>query len=177
MKQKIIAGISLLATVVFLSGLGILAFANPATGTDPLVTRSFLLDVFKPQVLAEASRMEQDLIDRLNVQIAELESRLQATQGTSGSASPGPADVFTVVTLRRNQSLTCSVGTEIMLRVGSANGAGTAPALVNYTTGAAHSAGSALVINNMYLVTIEGNGIQATADNTRVLVRGSYRIT
>jgi hypothetical protein len=64
-----------------------------------------------------------------------------------------------------------------MLRIGTANGFGSAPALVNYTDGATLAAGTALTTNHMYLVTIEGNGVRATADTVRVLVRGSYKIT
>ena len=152
-----------------------MAFATPWTPEDPLVSLSYLTDVFRPQVSSDIERAGQDLTQEFDARIAEIETRFQASQG--GSASPGPADAFTVVTLRNGQSLTCSVGVEIMLRIGTANGFGTAPALVNYTTGATLSSGSALVINNMYLVTIEGNGISATADTVRVLVRGSYTIT
>jgi len=176
MKNKIIVGIVVLAAVVLVSGASILAFANPGTEVDPLITLSYLTDVFKPQVTEEMQKTEQDLIESFESRIAALEARLQAGQGGT-SVSPGPADVFTVVTLRRGQSLTCSVGVEIMLRVGTASGFGSVPALVNSTTGTTLSAGTALTINNMYLVTIDGNGVTATADTVRLLARGNYRIT
>ena len=176
MKRKIIISIVVLAAVTLISGASIMAYATPGTPDDPLISLSYLIDIFRPQVTSDIDRAGQELSQEINARIAELEAQLQANQNSSPPASPGPADVFTVVTLRRNQSLTCSVGTEIMLRIGSANGTGTAPALVNYTAGTTLSAGSALTFNNMYLVTIEGNGLRATADNVRVLVRGSYRI-
>ena len=175
MKRKIVIGVVVLAVVTMISGASLMAFATPGTPDDPLISLSYLTDIFRPQVSSDIERAGQDLTQELDAHIADLEERFQASQGSS--ASSGPADAFTVVTLRNGQSLTCSVGVEIMLRIGTANGFGTAPALINYTTGATLSSGSALTINNMYLVTIEGNGIRATADTVRVLVRGSYTIT
>ena len=176
MKNKIIIGIVVIAAVTLVSGASILALANPGSQTDPFITLSYLTDVFRPQVMTEVKNTEQDMIKKFEARIAELESQLQTNTGGSSAAGTS-ADSFQVVTLSRGQSLTCSVGVEIMLRIGTAEGTGSAPALVNYTSGTTLSAGTALTANHMYLVTIEGNGIKATADSVRVLVRGSYRIT
>ena len=175
MKKKIIVGIVVLAAVALISGASILAIATPGSQTDPFITLSYLTDVFKPKVMDDVKTTEQEMTQRFNTRITALESQLQANPGGSGSTVTDAADTFQVVTLRRGQSLTCSVGAEIMLRIGTAEGFGTAPALVNYTTGNTLSSGTALTANNMYLVTIEGNGIKATADSVRVLVRGSYK--
>ena len=177
MKRRIFAGIAFLAVVAFVSGLSILAFAAPATKEDPLVTLSYLNEVFKAEVMNEIKKTEQEMTQKFDSRISALESQLQSGQGGSVTLVPGGADVFSVVTLSNGQSLTCSVGVEIMLRVGTATGFGTAPALVDYTSGSALSSGSALTANHMYLVTLEGNGIRATADTVRVLARGSYKIT
>jgi len=177
MKRRIIVGIVVLATVALISGASLMAFATPGTQTDPFITLSYLTDVFKPQIMAEVGKTEQDLKASFDARIAALEEQLDSSQSGSNPTTPGSADVFSVVTLRNGQSLTCSVGTEIMLRIGTANGAGSAPALVNYTSGTTLAAGSALTTNNMYLVTIEGNGIKATAETVRVLVRGDYKIS
>ena len=150
--------------------------ASPGTQEDPFITLNYLNNNFRPQIMDEVRGIEQELSSAIDAKIAELEARLQSGQGTS-SQTPGSADRFSVVTLSRGQTLTCSVGAEIMLRIGSATGVGSAPALVNYTDGEALSAGTALTANHMYLVTIEGNGVRATADTVRVLVRGSYRIS
>ena len=176
MKSKIIIGVVLLAAVTLISGASILAFASPGTQSDPFITLSYLTDVFKPQVMVEVNRTGAELQQSFDARIAALESQLQTNQNSANSA-PDPTDVFSVVTLSRGQSLTCSVGTEIMLRIGSATGFGTAPAIVDYTEGEALASGSALTPNHMYLVTIEGNGIRAAADTVRVLVRGTYSIS
>jgi len=177
MKQKIIIGIVVLAAVVLVSGVSILAFASPGTQTDPFITLSFLNDIFRPQIMSEVRAAEQEMTQRFNARIAQLEAQLSGSTGGSGGAASGPADRFHVVTLNRGQTLSCSVGAEIMLRVGSATGVGSAPALVNYTTGETLSSGSALVANNMYLVTIDGNGVRAASDTVRVLVRGNYSVS
>ena len=176
MKNKIITGIAVLAAVALISGASILAFAASGSQTDPLVSLSYLTDIFKPQIMNEVKQVEQELTQEFESRIALLESQLQSNQGSSPSA-PDSADVFSVVTLSKGQALTCSVGTEIMLRIGTATGSGSAPALVNYTKGETLSSGSSLTVNNMYLITIEGNGIKATADLVRVLVRGNYKIS
>ena len=178
MKQKIITGIAFLATVALISGATYLAVASPGSESDPFITRSYLNDIFKPQFMNDVKTIEQEMTQKFNTRIAELEAQLASGGGGgSGQTVLGDTEKFRVVTLNRNQTLTCSVGTEIMLRIGTANGQGSVPALVNYTSGSTLSSGNALVTNNMYLVTIEGNGLRATADTVWVLVRGTYKIT
>ena len=174
MKQKLIISLVVIAAILLISGASILA-ATPGTTQDPVVTLSYLTNIFRPAVMNDVRTAEQEMVQRFETRIAELESRIQA--GGTGQTTVGTADRFHVVTLSRNQTLTSSVGTEIMLRVGTADAVGTAPALVNYTTGATLSSGSGLTTNHMYLVTIEGNGIRATAETVRVLVRGVYTIS
>jgi len=177
MKRKLIIGIVVLAAVVMVSGASILAFATPGSQTDPFITLSYLTNVFRPGVLDSVRETEQEMTSRFNARIAELEAGLQANPGGSSTAGTGVSESFQVITLSRGQTISCSVGAEILLRIGSAEGRGSAPALVNYTTGNTLSAGSALTTNHMYLVTIEGNGISATADTVRVLVRGNFSIS
>ena len=176
MRGKIITGIVVLAAIALISGATILAMASPGTQEDPFVTLSYLTNNFRPQIIDEVKATEQELSRTFDAKIAELETRLQGSQGGS-TQMPSSADMFSVVTLSNGQSLTCSVGVEIMLRIGTATGFGSTPALVDYTSGEAMSPGAGLTTNHMYLVTIEGNGIKATADTVRVLVRGNYTIS
>ena len=164
-----------LAAIALISGASIVAFASPGSQSDPFITLSYLMDKFKPQIMDEVGKTEQELTQKFNERADALESEFKNSQ--VGSAAPNAADTFSVVTLRKNQSLTCSVGAEVMLRVGTATGFGTAPALVNTTSGATLSSGSNLATNNMYLVTLEGNGVKATSDTVRVLIRGSYKLS
>jgi hypothetical protein len=96
---------------------------------------------------------------------------------TSGGVSTTDSG-FSVISLTSGQTLTCSVGTEIMLRIGSVSSAGSSsPRLIDETTGSSvTSSGTALTKNHMYMVTIQGNGITATS-SAKVLIRGSYTIS
>ena len=176
MKSNITAGIFLLVAIMLISGAAMLAMAAPGTQDDPVITLDYLDNKFKPDIMIEVEAIGQKLIQDFDQKLENLEGRLQSN-ASNDTTSPNEADRFSVVTLSNGQILTCSVGTEIMLRVGAANGRGADPALVNYTSGQTLTAGTALTQNNMYLVTIENNGITATNNLVRVLVRGEYLIS
>ena len=175
MKQKLAAGIVFLAVAALISGASMLASASPGTASDPFITLSYLTDVFKPQLMGEVKTIEQEITQSFNTRISEIVAQIGSGQGSSPAASE-PAG-FSVVTLSRGQTLVCSIGVEVMLRIGTATVTGSTPGLIDYTTGAALASGSSLTTNHMYLVTIEGNGLTATADTVRVLVRGDYRVS
>ena len=175
MKPKIAAAILVVAAIALVSGANLLAFASPGTQADPFVTLSYLTDIFRPQVMSDVNKAGQELTQEFDERIAELEAQLEANRAGTAPAATA-ADKFSVITLSRGQQMTCSVGTEIMLRIGTATGSGSAPALVDYTDGDTLTTGDPLITNHMYLVTIEGNGIRATADTVRVLVRGTYKV-
>ena len=175
MKNKIAVSLVVIAAIILVSGASILATAAPGTQNDPFITLSYLTNIFRPSVMTEVRATEQEMINRFESRISELEA--QVSSGATGQTGISNADRFHVVTLTRGQRLSASVGTEIMLRIGTATAAGSAPALVNYTTGTTLASGNSLTANHMHLVTIEGNGITATADTVRILVRGVYTIS
>ena len=155
-----------LRTLVLLAICGVLnatvSFAAEAgTDQDPLVTLSYLNETFLNNVL---SRVDEKIADR-NAQLS------QQTGGGGTSAN------FSVVTLTSGQVLTGGVGCEVMLRVGTAVcTASSAPGLIDETTAGTLNNGGALVQNHLYMMTIEGRGVKATAATTKLLVRGSYTI-
>ena len=155
-KKKAIIAVSVLLAVLLVAGITAVAVTSYGTQSDPLVTLSYLNGTAKTEIMAEVDKAIQEAKTELG----------------------GGSSEFTVVTLSSGQKITCSAGTEIMLRVGSAKSAGaSSPTLVDSTTGEAVSgAGTDLVKNHMYLVTIKDNGITATAATTKVLVRGSYTV-
>lgn len=133
--------------------------AEAGSDRDPLVTLSYLNDTFFSQIM---QRVDQKIADR-NGQLNQ--------QGGSVSSS------FAVVTLSQGQTLTGDIGCEILLRVGSAVCVSPSdPGLIDETTAASLSNGGALAQNHLYMMTIEGRGIQASSATVKVLVRGSYTI-
>ena len=90
---------------------------------------------------------------------------------------------FAVVTLSKGQVLTGDIGCEVMLRVGTASCVSPSnPGLIDETTAASLNNGGALAANvpadvlELYMMTIEGRGVKAGSDTTKLLVRGSYTI-
>ena len=131
---------------------------------DPLVTLSYLNDTFLGEIL---NKVDEKIAAR-NSQIVQ---QLGGTMGSSTSST------FTVVTLTSGQVLTGEIGCEVMIRVGAAVCvASSSPGLIDETTAGTLNNGGALAQNHLYMMTIEGRGVKATAATTKLLVRGSYSI-
>lgn len=141
------------------------AAAEAGSSGDPLVTLSYLNETFLNTIL---QRVDQKIAAR-NSQIAQ-QAGVSVSGGTSAS--------FTVVTLSSGQTLTGDIGCEVMLRVGSAVCVSpSAPGLIDETTALTLNNSGALSQNHLYMMTIEGRGVKATAATTKLLVRGSYTLS
>ncbi len=156
MSKKRIILIVLCAVLALALGFSVFAATSYGSEDDPLITKSYLTKILLPQ-------LQEDFQEELDAAVAEIER--------DGSGE------FTVITLSKGQTVNCGVGCEVMLRIGSAEAVGdTAPAMVNTTTAESIFKGYKLEVNNLYLVTIEGNGFKATANNTKLLIKGDYKI-
>ncbi len=175
-KKKLLITLGVIVAVAFISGVSILAATSFGTTSDPLVTLSYLNQRLKPQIMAEVSAeisaAQASQQPALEARVNEFKASVDAKLGGSTAESAG----FTLVTLSKNQTVTCSVGTELLLRIGTATATGSAPALVDSTTGGTLSSGGALSTNHMYMVTIQGNGFKATANTVKILIRGTYTV-
>lgn len=140
--------------------------AEAGSSGDPLVTLSYLNETFLNTIL---QRVDQKIADRNGQIVRQLGGQ---TAGGTGSAA-----TFTVVTLSSGQTLTGDIGCEVMLRVGSATCVSpSTPGLIDETTAGTLNNGAALAQNHLYMMTIEGRGVKATAATTKLLVRGTYTI-
>ena len=149
---------------VMLNATVTVAGAVAGGSDDPLVTLSYLNDTFLGEIL---NKVDEKIAAR-NSQIVQ---QLGGTMGSSTSST------FTVVTLTSGQVLTGEIGCEVMLRVGAAVCvASSSPGLIDETTAGTLNNGGALAQNHLYMMTIEGRGVKATAATTNLLVRGSYSI-
>ena len=145
--------------------LTVSAAAEAGSSGDPLVTLSYLNETFLPSIL----RKVDDKITDRNATI------LRQLGGGSGSGTA--SDTLAVVTLSKGQVLTGDIGCEVMLRVGTASCVSpSSPGLIDESSASALNNGGALVQNHLYMMTIEGRGVQATAATTKLLVRGTYTI-
>lgn len=150
-KIRIILCAVLAAAVV--TGISVAAATTYGTQNDPLITKSYLDDTLTPQLMKQ----------------------FEALLDASGSTENG---AFAVLTLTNGQTVKCGAGCEILLRVGTAAvEAGDTPGLVDTTDGTVLENGGVLTQNHLYMATIEGHGIRATAATVKVLVSGSYTIS
>ena len=158
--------------------------ATVGSSDDPLVTLSYLNEKFLPQVLESVDRkiaarnetVSKELSAQIKSDTAAFEKKYGSAVSSAG-ASSGTVDSFTVVTLSKGQTLYGNVGCEVMLRVGSAMCVATSsPGLVNETSGTVIVGGNALEKNNLYMMTVADRGVNATAEGTKLLVRGTYRV-
>lgn len=174
-STKILIGAVLLIVVALTAGITSLAVADSIYGSrsDPLVTKSYIDNVLTPAIMEEVDRLAAEKAQAL---LRDMDSKL-ASQ-SDGSAVLGESTVWEKVTLKKNQTLTCQYGTEIILRLGGAETYGPdSPRLIDETDGTPVSdAGKALTKNHLYFVSIVNNGIKATSDNTVVFIKGSYTL-
>lgn len=142
------------------------AAAEPGSAKDPLVTLSYLNDTYLNTIMEKVD--------------ARIRQRNAELLGQSGGTVSGASDSanFVLVTLSSGQTLTGSVGCEVLLRVGTAACvASSAPGLIDETTGGTLSGGSALAQNHLYMMTVENRGVKATAATVKLLVRGGYTVS
>lgn len=148
------------------TGIGILAAGTAGSADDPLITLSYLNDMFKADLMKDIDALIKTRGDEISAKV---------DTAITGSSGENAADAFKVVTLTGGQTLTLKEGSELLLREGTALVSGTA--LANTTTGEPAQAGTTALINNMYLATGSGSGIKAGAEAVKVLVRGAYTIS
>ena len=145
-------------TVTVASGVG--------TDDDPLVTLSYLKETFS-----------KDILKQVDEKIAERNSQIVKQLGSQSGVGEQSVAEFTVVTLSNGQTLVGDIGCEVLLRVGTAVCVSpSAPGLIDESSASVLNNSAALAQNHLYMMTIEGRGVKATANTTKLMVRGSYTI-
>lgn len=150
------------------------ALASGGGQDDPLVTLSYLNQTAIPQIVKQVEEKtaarQRELEQTFTGQIDQY--RQSAGQGGSaGSAS------YTLVTMSRGQVLLPEVGCELLLRVGTATvRSGGSPALIDLSDAGTVDSGASLTKNHLYMSTIAGRTVTATANTVKILVRGGYSI-
>ena len=175
-KTKFLIAIAVVLGIMLVSAVSIMAATSYGTQSDPLITRSYLMQIFRPEVISEVNgsvgTAQANLAATFSDSIRAINSKLD------GGGNASKTDVFSVVTLSSGQTVTCNAGTEIILRSGSASATGdTYPQLADTTDGTSLSSGSGLSVNHMYMITADGNGFKAEGDSTKILIRGDYTIS
>ena len=167
--------------VLALSGLLLCGLSVPASGagdaSDPLVTLSYLNDKFLPEVLLT---VREEVRARNETMLAELSKsgaagNASASRTSSASSSSSSNDGFFVaVTLRRGETAKRALGSDWLLRSGSAvcTAIGN-PGFADETDGTTLSSGMPLAANHLYLALEDGCGVTAGEDGTVLLLRSA----
>jgi len=164
-KTKIYVSIAVVAAIVLISGATFLATAAPADQSDPLVTRSYLTNFFKPKVVDPDIKAAGDALTiSFNKKVSEIEDEIGSIP------SPPPASLFNTVTLKENETLSFSAGSEIMLRTNTGTAQMTSGELINFASGSALLMNASLVKNYMYLAT--ENGVITATGAATIFIRG-----
>lgn len=203
-RKKLTAAISavFMSVLVF---VGVIAIASGyGTQDDPLVSLSYINSVFLPdvnkQVDARINQQTQALLGQVDAKISSyresMEEQIALVAADSAAVVSDPNVLATIassvagrvqnqtqssagfklVKLSQGQTMICSVGTEVLLRLGNATCVSSGnPGLIDATDATNLPGGSALKKNHMYLCTVDGRGVSAPGGAT-VLVRGAYSI-
>jgi len=103
-------------------------------------------------------------------------ARMSGDGAATGTTTTTSGSGWKLIQVSKGQTLSFSVGGEILLRIGSAVCyAPSSPGLINLTTGEVLEAGGNIATNHHYMVTVEGRGFKATSD-AKILVSGSYTV-
>lgn len=159
--------------------VGAAVAAGEGTQADPLITLSYLNQTAIPAVLEQvdgkAQAYQEELAGKLDQAIQQYTAEMEELVGDESAQQH--AATYTVVTLQKDQQLNMDIGCEVMLRIGTAQCVSASnPGLINTTSGSTLNNGSALEVNHLYMATIAGRSIKATANVTKVLVCGAYTI-
>ena len=155
------------------------AFSASAAGgdqTDPLVTLSYLTQVVPPELLEKVDEQvaanEKALTDKLNTAIDAYSKEMEQALGQGG----GESAAYVSVSLPAGKTLRPAAGSELLLRSGSSKvSAGSAPVLLDATSGVSLAVGGSLTANHLYVAPLDGAGITAASASV-LLVRGAYTI-
>lgn len=158
MKKKTTVIVMLAIVIAMLAGVAVYAVANYGSASDPLVTASYLRDVVQPTMMDQYQSALNSAVDTAETQFS---NELSSAVGS-----------YQTVTLAAGQTLRGGVGTEVLLRSGSAVASS---ALVDSTSGSTLAAGGSLTANHLYFVQTDGAAVRTDADAT-LMVRGGYSI-
>ncbi len=173
-KTRIITMLAIIIGGLFSFGVVAAATGGYGSSSDPLITLSYITDIFMPEmettIDSTVEAKSTEISSKLDATIAELETKYNEASDAAA------ASTYTVISMSAGQKLVGVKGCEIMLRIGNAYcTAPASPGLIDTSTSGILENKGYLVKNHMYMVTIDGRGIQAE-DDIMIIVRGDYTI-
>ena len=172
--MKRIISVILIAAAICL----VCAAGAPGSSSDPLVTRSYVDDVFVPGLVSEA---ESRASDALGSVASGAGSRAETIYSSALTRLGVPgytlSDSFVSLRLGAGDTVSMLTGGKFILVSGSASASSVSGTLINISTGSEVAAGSRLALLNRYFCA-EDTSVTFKADAASVcLVDGYYKTT
>lgn len=181
----------IITAIVICAAVGIFAIAaDYGTQNDPLVSLSYITDVFMPDLLSRAEKLVTDTAKTVNNNISAYESRVdkktnefidrntaavdntmidrianKVTQPDSKQTAP-----FTTLNLTSGKTLVLSKGCEVLVTSGSVSCK--SGSLTDMTTGGLVSSGGSVSVN--HLCVSSASVTLSIKSNSAILVKGQY---
>lgn len=151
------------------------------SSSDPLVSLSYITDIFKPQIEKSISSSEASLKAEIEALNKKIDSLMQTSQPTSASAqTPDEEDGYEVLFVSKGEKILAETQCEIILRVGAVSvvSAYENQGVADLTGGKDLSGGTDVEKNHLLLVPRggDGRGVVVTSDSAYIMVRGEYSI-
>lgn len=176
-KNKIIKILSSVLAVA--AALGITVAAAYDSSEDPLITWSYLRDIFKPEILEEVDKRFEEYDIVLGNKENEAEPPIQDEYPEESEPAPTVSSTYEVIELKNGDAIYAVSACDIMLRAGAA--VCIAPdekqGIADYTSGNEIYNGMGLTKNHMCLIPRgDGRGVLAASESVYLMVRGDYTI-
>lgn len=169
-KQKIIA-----VSLAIAAALGISAAAAYDSSEDPIVSLSYLISVFKPELMDDINaRIDEEVARRIeSLDLSQYISSSNQDNNSSASTS------YEVIELKMGDSVYATSACDIMLRAGNAYciAPDAGQGIADYTSGSEIYNYDYLTKNHMCLIPRgDGRGIRADSESVFIMIRGEYTI-
>lgn len=167
--KKITAAV---AAIIMVCALGIAAMAYDSSA-DPIISLSYITDIFKPQILREVDSRIDNAVSKLSATTTQPADNTPAPDTSVTTAPTG----YVVIELTAGDAVYASDACDIMLRAGQA--VCIAPdanqGIADYTDAVEIYNGQALTKNHMCLIPRgDGRGVRAVSESVFIMIRGDY---
>ncbi len=182
------------AILALTAALSVTVFASSYDSSeDPIISLSYLTEIFKPSLVAEyeekITALEKKL-DTLSAQLAEMPTEPEPAAPETTEPEPPPpaaetpesipnAATYEVIEMKYGDCLFADGPVDLMLRAGKAIciAPDAGQGISDYTEGKEIYNGESLTKNHMCLIPRgDGRGIMATAESVFIMVKGAYTL-
>lgn len=157
------------------AALGITVAAAYDSSEDPLITWSFLNDIFKPEILDAID----DRFAEYDIVLEENKDKEDPSDDYAEETVSAASMAYEVIELKYGDAIYAVSACDIMLRSGSATciAPDEKQGIADYTSGEEIYNGMPLTKNHMCLIPRgDGRGVYAASESVFIMVRGDYTI-